>query len=123
MDQEFIPYIQAVELKNLGFDEVCFGRYQTDAGFIIAHTEKYVTSDGVDRKCFFTLAPLWQQVFKWFRKEYKIVSSIDIADEGTVKEHYFYTITTVGSYGYFKTYEEAELACLNKLIEIVKKQK
>ena len=27
MKTEFIPYEQALELKELGFDEPCFGRY------------------------------------------------------------------------------------------------
>ena len=68
------------------------------------------------------LAPLYQQAFRWFREKHRLISSVDISEEGTAQEHYFVTISTQGSYGFFKTYEEAELECLKKLIEIVKEK-
>ena len=33
MNKEFIPYEQALELKELGFDEECFGWYSKDGKF------------------------------------------------------------------------------------------
>jgi hypothetical protein len=65
-------------------------------------------------------APLKQQVFRWFREKYKIQSLIQeyllntymhTIDDGINSD-----ISVVG----FETYEEAELACIDKLIEIVK---
>ena len=33
MNKEFIPYEQALELKELGFNEVCLGYYNLDPYF------------------------------------------------------------------------------------------
>jgi hypothetical protein len=33
MNKEFIPYEQALDLKELGFDEPCFGWYSKDGTF------------------------------------------------------------------------------------------
>ena len=73
-------------------------------------------------------APLYQQVFRWFREKYNIEHNnrpIKKFETDKSREISFYID------GYFisnlrfttdKTYEEAELECLVKLIDIVKKQ-
>jgi hypothetical protein len=61
-------------------------------------------------------------VLRWFREKYQLDSSIALVANG----YGFYihknrNYTNKGeSYGMYITYEEAELACLIKLIEIVK---
>ena len=74
------------------------------------------------------LAPLYQQAFRWFRKKYELNQTIGV----TVSERLFiYIVEDISTketrqtfnptlMGRYKTYEEAELACLKKLIEIVK---
>ena len=69
---EFVPYEQALALKELGFDEVCFGRFSNEGDLLIAHTEKYIISNGVNRSEFFTQAPLYQQCFRWFREKHDL---------------------------------------------------
>ena len=66
---------------------------------------------------------LWQQAFRWFREKYRQHSYIT---EGLI---YSFVINGKNYEDYpnyednwFKTYEEAELACLKKLIEIVKEK-
>jgi hypothetical protein len=98
MEKEFVPYEQALALKELGFDEPCFAIYYSK--------NKYFT------------APLYQQTFRWFREKYFIVSYI-------VPRNGKYTYNIISNSikserNGFKTYEEAELECLKKLIEIVK---
>ena len=67
-------------------------------------------------------APTFSQCFRWFREKYQLDSSIALVANG----YGFYihknrNYTNKGeSYGMYITYEEAELACLKKLIEIVK---
>jgi hypothetical protein len=116
MKNEFIPYESALELKELGFDEPCFGWFSSDGTLVKEVTEK---TD-------FTLAPLYQQAFRWFREKHGLDCFID---RGGMKgiyhafvggsEHGFLYGNNGNSPSEF-TYEEAELACLKKLIEIVK---
>jgi len=116
MQNEFLPYDRALKLKQLGFDEPCFARFSKDGDLLIAHTEKYIIDNGVDRSEFFTLAPLFQQAFRWFREEHGLGHMIN----GIGYESFLFNIGgLVTVFPMFKTYEEAELACLDKLIEIV----
>jgi hypothetical protein len=63
-------------------------------------------------------APLYQQAFRWFREKYGLKSSISYSmlDDNN---WYFQFDKSGIEYG-FKTYEEAESECLDKLIEICK---
>ena len=118
MEKEFVPYELAVKLKSLGFDEPCFMYwYKANNGYVLVN-EKTQTFQP------YLLAPLFQQAFRWIREKYEIYYVI----EGSIKfgfQHFIYD--DKGSYEIkseetFKNYEEAELACLTKLIEIVEQQ-
>ena len=70
-------------------------------------------------------APLKQQVFRLFREKYGLYSwiTMELGNKSTFcwvlsGEH-----TSTQYAAYFKTYEEAESACIDKLIEIVKAKK
>ena len=119
MEKEFVTYEQSLALKELGFDEPCIMYYNTDKD------NNYSIND----ECNIS-APLYQQAFRWFREKYKIISVIDFYNNGeewedteykvTISEfEHFATHDTFVKEGYV-TYEEAELECLKKLIEIVK---
>jgi hypothetical protein len=131
IDKEFVPYEQALELKELGFDEPCFGRFNPDGDLVVAHTGKYVISNGVDRREFFTLAPLFSQAFRFFREKYNLNVFIQngtsswMAFIGNTPSYIPFVDEVEGSNEFkgHNTYEEAELACLIKLIEIVKNGK
>ncbi len=126
MEKEFVPYEQALALKELGFDEPCFGFYNNADGNVwIKHT--------VDEsiKSIYTgdfEAPLYQQAFRWFREKYGLSGwvneSFDTNNrQGVVSiksEKGLKYIQSAKTTKFFETYEEAELACLIKLIEIVK---
>jgi hypothetical protein len=111
MEKEFIPYEQALALKELGFDEECFAYYynkELSFGARVAYGEVI--------EC-----PLKQQAFRWFREKYGLNSHIHQEN----RNNYSYCCgqgysDEIGGYQDFKTYEEAELECLKKLIEIVK---
>jgi len=117
--QEFIPYEQALELKELGFDEPCFGWF-TNSYLRIGGVVENKHVQGEDE----TLAPLYQQAFRWFREKHNLLHTIEeVWEEDT--EYYVGEITThnrVDAITQECTYEEAELACLKKLIELVKPQ-
>jgi len=118
MSKEFIPYEEALALKELGFDEKCFGIYRTKTKRITIGSRYPQTSLNTVK------APTYSQAFRWFREEYELVSEIQAPDgkEGVWNPtiHKVYGFGNYYDNNGFKTYEEAELACLKKLIEIVK---
>jgi hypothetical protein len=131
MNKEFIPYEQALELKELGFDEECLGYYHTtlsssDVDLIIGKTPNRFYHLIRIPEHFDTLAPLYQQAFRWFREKHQCESSIIamFLPYEHYKEYQFiitYTESEIVETN-FNSYEEAELTCLKKLIEVVKQK-
>jgi len=130
MKNEFIPYEQTLELKKLGFDELCMAGYDKD--FIGKLYIGFSTDDGaLFNTEYYILAPLYQQAFRWFREKYQLngllnhypntkkwdCSVHNLNWSGKELMEYIKTEDRVVKYS---TYEEAELACLKKLIEIAK---
>ena len=118
MTQEFVPYEQALALKELGFDEHCFGYYSEGELILNSHTNNHMQR-------FRYSAPTFSQAFRWLREKYGLYSwiTIELGNKSTFcwvlsGEH-----TSTQYAAYFHTYEEAELACLIKLIEIANEQK
>jgi hypothetical protein len=108
--KEFIPYEQSVLLKELGFDEPCFGYYGVENEFVLDTMRN--TSPNYSRRGF-TSAPLYQQAFRWFREKYNVHMYPTKYDETKWWVNWATWTSKV-----FDTYEEAELDCLKKLIEI-----
>jgi hypothetical protein len=124
MEKEFVPYQQALELKELGFDEPCFGKFyhnHLEIGGSWLNSE--FNKDEKDGNIF-TSAPLYQQVFKWFREKHSLFHSIDPLGYnmclGLVGQLGKLQSCNVPNYG---TYEEAELECINFLITTLKLKK
>jgi hypothetical protein len=128
MEKEFVPYNLALRMKQLGFDEDCCKYvYVGDTGINVDHylevepsKAKNYNKDGL---CI--SQPLYQQAFRWFRKKYNLKSCImfrtNMEDD---KEYYDWLIKGQEVvYRHFNSYEEAELTCLEKLIEIVEQNK
>ena len=141
MEKEFVPYQEALELKQLGFDEPCFGKWLSslqsnwkDYELIL---EMGMNEEFEDNRNVYLLqeacsAPTYSQAFRWFREVHNLNSWV-------TKEHKYkqpfcwYIQDNYSKYDsdfmtdgvhyntYFKTYEDAELECLQKLIELVKK--
>jgi hypothetical protein len=126
MHEHFVTYNQALTLKELGFDEPCFGFYYMKEIDLFQsckiqdrRNSSYVKNYMDEEDC---TVPLKQQVFKWFRDKYNLKSCImfrtSMEDD---KEYYDWLIKEQEVvYRHFKTYEEAESACIDKLIKIVK---
>ena len=119
MDKEFVPYEQALALKELGFNEHCFAFYN---GKFIQSTEFDFDSYNSIDVGHHPLAPTFSQAFRWLREKYGLYSwiTIELGNKSTFcwvlsGEH-----TSTQYAAYFHTYEEAEFACLNKLIELSK---
>jgi hypothetical protein len=131
MNKEFVLYEEALALKELGFNEKCLGWYLpeiADKGNITSVVLASFISNWNhhgDR----INAPLYQQAFKFFREKYNLFGCIDL--QVCTPSHWYIRVDNIIKNDYlyhsedenlkFKTYEEAELACLKKLIEITKK--
>jgi len=121
MEKEFVPYELAVKLKALGFDEECFSYYDLN------NKPNFFGFDGLmDTHCVQVNRPTFSQAFRWFREKYKLHTEIRpyTAKYFTIIIQECKDIVKYIEYGgidlKFNTHEEAELACLTKLIEIVK---
>lgn len=122
LEKEFVPYPEALELKQLGFDEPCFGRFD-GRGKNKGKIWYEIPNTGQDSiPVGDVLAPTYSQCFRWFRKKYGLHSEIRYVDDVLT---YSYLITKIKTNTELEekfrfTYEEAELACLRKLISIIK---
>jgi hypothetical protein len=144
MKNEFVPYDIALAMKKLGFDEPCFGFYYLDEPIELfqnckwdKRTNSYWNTKISEGDNEYTVAPLYQQAFRWFREKYDLDGEtcrynlshseakflgIDITK---TKHRYLVVINgedfpNLEDMTLFISREEAELACLRKLIEIVK---
>lgn len=86
ISSEFVTYELCVKLKALGFDEPCMG-YRTEKGNTLSFKMK-ITNSKLDKEAARwratykgilrnrVAAPLWQQAFRWFKKQGYDVSPI-----------------------------------------------
>jgi hypothetical protein len=128
---DFVPYEEAFTLKELGFNEPCLGYYLCrNSAFGIDDLE--ITTERIDlirydyASC---AAPTFSQAFRWFRDKHNLHHMLNPFNRVEIIER---DLVEFISFGYaiqdkvvgrtdFKTHEEAELACLRKLIELCKK--
>ena len=113
MKKEFLPYNLEVKLVELGFNEKTFD----------------VHSDSITQGFKVIKIPtpriLFQQAFRFFREKYGlhyiICKNIQMDGYG-YREVILLPYMEENENTIFKTYEEAEVECLVKLIEIAKEQ-
>jgi hypothetical protein len=126
MDKEFIPYEQALDLKELGFNRRTFAEYSAILNnkwiltFDLSGEGQYPKSSSA------CIAPTFSQAFRFFReKGYFAQIYPDNSQFVNEAKEWFYSIKngsiTTNDEKYY-SYEEAEIECLKKLIEIVKEK-
>jgi hypothetical protein len=140
MEEEFVPYEEALALRDLGFNELCSHEYNLcDDEIILQYYEDGITNidleiltddindenmENEDIKLIdpsFT-APLYQQAFKWFDKNTHLRGFITKSIEGN---NFGWEIVDlevkrkIASEEYYYSRQEAELECLKQLIELV----
>jgi len=146
MEKEFVSYEIALALKELGFDEPCICNYRkvqvTDAktgdsfgSTVYLDMMQFTMNFNKHNKDTDASAPTFSQAFRFFREKYQWQASIEATKDQHSHElgyNYFIWNSETGLEYHtmpqncpsgdweFKTYEEAELACLMKLIEITK---
>lgn len=134
MEKEFIPYELALRMKQLNFDEGCFGYYETVDKNLVINFNNFPLSEEQQKRAGLYLinnsnssipqwavsAPTFSQAFRWFRKEYNLFGHIEVESNNS----FYWHIRNPGQFISSQksdTYEEAELYCLTKLIEGVEK--
>ena len=141
MEKEFIPYEQALALKELGFDEkccACYGSYTHKKSELFLNINNPVNIETLLREptafnqpSFYVKAPLYQQAFRWFREKYNLFCEIQI--DRTTEPKFCFDILQYEHFGnyekievkewyLYRTQEEVELECLKTLIEIIKQK-
>jgi hypothetical protein len=139
MEKEVVPYEESLALAQIGFVQSCWHAYH-DLTFPskedkhkleTVHNLTSYTESCVYQYVNPVLAPTYSQAFRWFREKYNLYCftlrqvGINTSDIFFISSYYkgkkgnSSMNTCIPS----ETYEEAELACLKKLIEIVKNGK
>jgi len=119
MEENFLPFKESLNLDKLGFDRSCLGWYDSERSALSVGEGWRSGQNSIN-------APLYQQAFRWFRTKYDLhLMADDVYYDGIYS--YAFQISSKGIMICGTTpssdYEEAELACLNKLIEIAQKEK
>jgi hypothetical protein len=130
MTHLFVPYEQALELKELGFDEPCLA-------YLKPNVLTYEITIGEFNEFEYHSAPTFSQAFYFFRNKYGLMHIINPYDF-TAEINYLNKRVVDDVYGDFiphdhlvddkgeeikhLSYEEAETACLLELINICKKK-
>jgi len=133
MNNQFLPYEPSFDLKELGFNEECLATYVKHEGkdfrFDIQEQSglswsSVTNSELIGKHC---TAPLYQQVFKWFRDK-KILGEVRPIDDWNMwgfsitmedgMSPFFVAHSSI--YTEYNTYEEAELECIKTMIKISK---
>jgi hypothetical protein len=136
MQNEFIPYEQALELKELGFDEPCFGYYNTTWSkqnelLFPQYAGELENWNEMTHLC---SAPTYSQAFEFFEEKFKLFPTLHV--DQTMEPKFGYSIAEffedeggffdwkniMSSYLYY-TRQESKLECLRELIKIAKNRK
>jgi hypothetical protein len=137
MKNEFVSYEVALKLKELGFDEPCLCAYDKNEMLYHSHkTDKLFTILNSNLSNQYS-APLYQQVFRWFRKQFNWQSSIEATKDQLDHElgynywiwnsetgEEYHTMPKNRPFGgwCFTTFEEAQIECIKELISTIKNQ-
>jgi hypothetical protein len=135
IESNFVPYQIALDMKSIEFDEPCMYIFDKQRNNLMCPIYGLFENEEPNR---FLNAPLYQQAFRWFREKYNLFGEIKVEDNVRLGEQkYYWSIFGVykslegnpwirciqdSNSEMYKTYEEAELECLKKLISIVKEK-
>lgn len=125
LQKEFVPYELALKLKELGFNEPCFAYYHD--GFLEFCLDGHNNVCERKNSSFMrsVSAPTFTKAFGYFREKCGLSGWVNESFLGNSRQGIVSIKSeiglkyNVGMTKIFETYEEAELACLEKLIEIV----
>lgn len=126
--KEFVPYELALRLKQLGFTDRCFGRYfKGELG--VSSMYDFKNADDIVN------APTFSQVFRWLRENHDLdgetnryspsygeakIFGVDLIYLAVINGEVFFP--ELEGMTLFYSREEAEIACLEKMIETLEQK-
>ena len=119
--KDLTQYEDALELKQLGFDEITDSWRQHGEGIsgdVEGKRDYYNRKGDV-----YTALPTYSQAFRFFREKYGLVGLVHFGTNEFTYNVYNEDglgLLTKEHWNFNGTYDEAELACLRELIKIVK---
>jgi hypothetical protein len=120
MEKEFTLYPEALELKGLGYPQNGYFAWYAHGG--LHYDSEYIEKDFTSACC---SAPTYSQAFRWFREKFGLYPDIHRIGSGGKFGACIEDLITGNSLEMAmedpSDYEEAELASLKKMIEIVKR--
>jgi len=142
IENEFTPYELALELKQLQFNEPCIAHYTVvpedninwftiSEQAVTGNSSIFGSSKNYNTEWFeiegTISAPTYAQAFRWFREKHNLRCQINYIG-GLINKTTWWDISVIGHYNTdpkewemkYQPYEEAELECLKKLIELLK---
>lgn len=149
LEEQFVPYKEALALKELGFDEECVGLFSLmitvkkvggklthtideprTTDFSLVHDPKTNSDYNFSNLIDTITTPLYQQAFEWFRKGHGLHSFIDIYPTNEEPDRCWFMIRYMDREegdkdymsGWYSNNKDAESGCLRKLIEIAKEE-
>ena len=134
MEKEFVPYELSLRMKAFGFDEPCIGYYKDEEFKTWNFFDQQKNSE---MKTWFVSAPTFSQAFRWFEDNYKLYPAI-VIDQTSYPKYAFEIASFFGnpkdltktdwgwndmvlSKNLYRTKLEAEIECVKKLLELIKK--
>jgi uncharacterized membrane protein len=122
MEKEFVTYGLAVKLKVIGFDKPS-PTFYTAKGILYRSIDfnGYTTDKLYTNEC---LAPTFSQAFRWLRENHQWTIKVN----QVTKNNWSYTLENFPNdrtyYGeVYKSFEVAEIGCLEKLISFIEREK
>lgn len=118
MKEYFCSYEQSLAIRELGFDEPCMAIYNsyTNEFCYNPYPSNFSSEDAHP-------LPLKSQFFKWVRDKHNIFQPQQFIYETIGGK---YGLQSMDEYdqtdGIFDTYEQAEDACINKIIDLIKQK-
>jgi hypothetical protein len=144
MEKQFVTYQQAKDLKEIGFDELCFGQYENESKILsINFNNTPLTDEQKKRPGLYSneiknsivpqwaiAAPLKQQFFDWVSENYNIncYTKPQIIFGKKIYDYYIWfpdnneensLDLSIGMNNEY-TRDEAESSCINEVIEMIK---
>lgn len=142
MKKEFAIYDISLRLKDIGFDQPCLAFFQKEYSEVspqlVDDSYEYrmtgfMTCKNSEIPNHYTAAPTYKSAFEWFRDNHNLFATINI--DMTMEPKFCYSIvkynqdfhsssrfhweTIVFNSDLERTYELAEISCLDKLCQIV----
>jgi hypothetical protein len=126
-DIEFIPYEESIELRDLGFDSICLYIYDNHRDNIRLPIYGLFDNEEPER---FINAPLYTQVFNWFREKHNIegfTTPLISEVKGITfnnRKYQSFVIKDGNRYDsrLYDTFDEAQIICVRKIINIMKEK-